>query len=153
MSHFVRANPAPFVQGPYTSFRPHVRRDFRQTCAYCLLEEFFAGGEENFELDHFRPRSLFRDLDRDFYNLYYSCHPCNRIKHNKWPSAELEAHGIGIVDLCRDDFTTHFLELPNGEWEGLTPSARFTIDLLRLNRPHLVAIRLILQTTEEDLIE
>jgi hypothetical protein len=118
-----------------------VRRDFRRTCAYCLLEEVFAGGEENFELDHFRPQSVFPSSANDFYNLYYSCHPCNRIKRDKWPSERLRQFGVGIVDLCVDEFATHFRPQRNGIWQGLTPSGMFTIDLLRLNRRHLVEVR------------
>ncbi len=141
MAHFLRRKPAPPIQGGYSGFRPFVRQDFRETCAYCLLEEFLAAGAENFELDHFRPRSLFPHFQDDYYNLYYACHPCNRIKHQKWPSLALEALGIGFVDLCADDFSTHFQELDDGRWIGLTLRASFTIDALRLNRAHLVEIR------------
>jgi hypothetical protein len=81
----------------------------------------------------------------DFYNLYYACHPCNRIKHGKWPSPDLEEHGFGFVDLCADDFEEHFQELTNGRWIGRTTSAQYTIDALRLNRPHLVEIRILVR--------
>jgi hypothetical protein len=131
--------------GHYRSFRRFVREDFRETCAYCLLEELLAGGEENFELDHFRPQVLFPDRVNDYYNLYYACHPCNRIKHGKWPSPELEQRGIGLLDLCADNFDMHFQELLEGTWAGRTLSAQYTIDALRLNRPHLVEVRRLLQ--------
>lgn len=146
MSYFVRTSPAPSVNGGYRGFRASVRADFREHCAYCILPELLAAGEEAFELDHFRPRSRFPASETDFYNLYYACHPCNRIKHDKWPSGELEQRGVGIVDLCMDDFATHFRLLPDGRWEGLTPSALYTIDLLRLNRPHLSQVRMLMQT-------
>src|SRR5712692_8681327 len=114
MAKFHRRTPAPLVAGDYRSFRVYVREDFHRICAYCLLEEQLAGGEENFELDHFRPQSRFPELAGDFYNL---------IKSDKWPSIALQGRGIGIVDLCRDDFETHFRERDNGTWEPLTPSA------------------------------
>lgn len=82
MAHFSRTVPAPAFPGGYTAFRAYVRQDFRQCCAYCLLHEFWAGGEDNFELDHFRPVSRFPDLERDFYNLYYACHVCNQRKRD-----------------------------------------------------------------------
>jgi len=141
MARFIRTHPAPTVAGDYPAFRPHVQNDFGRTCAYCLLEELLAGGEENFELDHFKPKSLFPLLVKDFYNLYWSCHPCNRIKLNYWPCVALSGKGIGFVDLCRDDFDTHFREKDDGTWEGLTPSASYTIDILNLNRSHLIEIR------------
>lgn len=118
-----------------------MRQDFRETCAYCLLEERFAGGQENFELDHFRPKWIFPGEADNFYNLYYACHPCNHIKHRKWPSLDLQKKGIAFVDLCADNFEDHFQELDDGQWVGRTRSAQYTIDELRLNRPHLVEIR------------
>lgn len=132
------------VTGGYTAFRPHVRQDFEYRCAYCLLEELWAGGEENFELDHFRPRSRFPDRTDDFYNLYYACHPCNHLKADRWPTPELEQGGICLVDLCQDDFEAHFLPQADGTWAPLTPSAAYTIDAMRLNRTHLATLRALL---------
>jgi hypothetical protein len=147
---FVRTHPAPTVSGGYTLFRPYVRADFIETCAYCLLSELFAAGQQNFELDHFFPAAKFPGRKQDFYNLYYACHPCNHIKRAKWPDPQLEAQGVGFVDLCQDNFENHFKELPDGHWEGLTESAKYTIDALRLNRLHLVQIRLLLRKLAED---
>ncbi len=141
MSRFKRTNPAPVVSGTYRAYRPHVQQDFERTCAYCLIEEILAGGEENFELDHFRPKRLFQSLSKDFYNLYWSCHPCNHIKWDVWPSEALLRKGIGFIDLCSDDVDTHFRFTSEGVVEGLTQSAEYTIDVLRLNRSHLVEIR------------
>ncbi len=145
MAMFARTKPAPTVSGGYSAFKSAVRSDFNSTCAYCLITELFAAGRENFELDHFFPVSKFPLKELDFYNLYYACHPCNNIKRAQWPDDQLTNQGIGFVDLCTDDFTTHFRELPDGSWEGLTPSARYTIEALRLNRHHLQEIRLLLR--------
>jgi hypothetical protein len=141
MPRFHRTAPCPEVVGGYRSYRPFVRADFECLCAYCLIRELHCGGEECYELDHFRPRSRFPELERDFYNLYYACHPCNGIKRDKWPSAQLQQKGIGIVDLCREEFHEHFDAGGDGRWKGLTASAEYTIELLRLNRPHLVELR------------
>src|SRR4051794_22205746 len=142
MARFSRMRPAP--TGGYLALRPYVRADFEQRCAYCLLQEIWAGGEENFELDHFRPRWLFPDLIADFFNLYYACHVCNQIKGMHWPPSALEERGIGFVDLCQDEFEVHFVVRPDGSWTPLTASAAYTIDSLRLNRPHLVELRRLL---------
>jgi hypothetical protein len=105
------------------------------------MHELWAGGEECFELDHFHPRAYYSHLLNDFYNLYYSCHVCNKLK---WyhPTPAESAAGKQIVDLCKDNFTTHFQELPNGKWKPLTAAARYTLIQLRLNRDHLVKLRL-----------
>ena len=141
MPHFIRTTPAPEVIGNYSKFRPYVRADFRMCCAYCLIGELFAGGEENYELDHFCPQSLFSERVNDFYNLYYACHVCNNIKRAQWPPQELIDRGIGFVDLCNVDFDQHFQELPDGRWHPLSQSAEYTLRQLRLNRPHLLRLR------------
>ena len=142
MAHFSRRRPAPEIhRTAYRLFRTAVRENFRATCAYCLIEEKWAAGPENFEIDHFRPRSLFPDLVLSFYNLFWSCHPCNKIKGSKWPSLSLRKAGVSFVDLCFDEFDEHFIEQPSGEWLGKTASAHYTIDALRLNRLHLVELR------------
>ena len=145
MPYFLRRTPPPKVKGDYHSFRPFVREDFSRQCAFCLFSELLAGGEENFELDHFRPRHRFPDLLNDFYNLYYSCHPCNHIKRGSWPSPALEEQGISFVDLCKEDFATHFSVEKNGIWSGLTNPGKYTIDKLNLNRQHLVIVRGLLE--------
>jgi len=145
MPRFKRTRPAPVVSGTYRAYRRQVQEDFERTCAYCLIEEILAGGEENFELDHFRPKRHFPTQSNDFYNLYWSCHPCNGIKWDQWPSEELLRQGVNFVDLCRDDFNVHFVVSAEGEFEGLTQSAKYTIDVLLLNRSHLVEIRKLLR--------
>ena len=149
MPRFKRTRPAPAVTGGYRAYRSYVQKDFEKTCAYCLIEELLAGGEENFELDHFKPKQSFRSLINDFYNLYWSCHPCNRMKWNYWPSEDLLRKGIGFVDLCADDIRTHFQFAENGIVEGLTESARYTIEVLLLNRSHLIEIRKLVQKLKE----
>lgn len=141
MAHFNRTKPAPKVNGDYRAFRPYVRFDFKASCAYCLIDELFAAGEENFELDHFRPKSLFPQYINNFENLYYSCHVCNNIKRDKWPPEELGKIGIEIIDLCKEDFEQHYRILNDGSWEPLTKSAEYTLEVLRLNRPHLKRLR------------
>lgn len=118
-----------------------MREDFRATCAYCLLEEKWAAGVENFEIDHFRPQSKFPELSLEFYNLYWACHVCNRTKGIQWPADRRYT----FVDLCAQDFDDQFIELANGMWSGKTMAAKYTIEALRLNRPHLVEIRRLLK--------
>ena len=89
MAIFLRPAEAPKVRGKrYTRFRSAVRSAFSECCAYCLLHELLAGGPDNFELDHFCPKSLsqFAHLVHDFFNLFYACHPCNNKKGNQTPA-------------------------------------------------------------------
>ena len=147
MAVFSRRQTPPRPVTLYLAYRPLVRDDFRECCAYCLLHEDWAAGQENFELDHFRPKSLpqFADLETDFYNLYYACHPCNHTKSNAWPDFSLEASGYGFLDFCADGFSHHFQEEANGSWTPLSRRAQYTVERLRLNRRHLVQIRSLLR--------
>jgi len=82
----------------------------------------FAAGIDNFELDHFRPKAdpRFSALVADYYNLYYSCHVCNKYKAATWPSTELIERGYYFVDLCKELFSGHFQEEVGGEWSALS---------------------------------
>jgi HNH endonuclease len=142
--------PGPFLQ--YSRYRPYVREDFAECCAYCLLHEVLVGGEENFELDHFRPQALaeFSHLRNDFYNLYYACHVCNNLKGGRWPGRSQEESGYGFVDFCADPFSAHFEDRGDGFWVPLSRRAEYTLDKLRLNRTHLVRIRQLLRSLSEE---
>jgi hypothetical protein len=122
-----------------------VRDDFDCTCHWCLVPEFYAGGERNFELDHFRPRNRFPEQVNQYFNLYYACHPCNLVKRDTWPTPEIAARGIGFVDLCVDPVSAHFQVLSDGSIVPLTDSARYTIDHLMLNNRHLREIRVLIR--------
>lgn len=145
MPRFSRTIPAPPISSDYRAYRQHVRSDFDESCAYCLLSEIFAAGEENFELDHYRPQSIFPEDKLNYYNIYYSCHPCNNIKRAKWPKDEL---GVSIVDFCESEFGNEYSEEPDGTWIPLTPSAAYTAEALRLNRLHLRRIRQLIRQLE-----
>lgn len=146
MAIFPRRTPAPVVRD-YRNYRPLVREDFRECCAYCLFHESLASGPENFELDHFHPRSIvaFADRVNDFYNIYYSCHVCNHAKGATWPSQNLVNAGYRFVDPCTETFSEHFREAEDGYWTPLTKAGEYTATRLRLNRQHLIEIRLLLR--------
>jgi len=144
VSVFSRRKTAP-PPSNLSGYRSFIREDFSECCAYCLLHELLAAGAGNFELDHFRPKSLFPNLAENYFNLYYSCHVCNQYKAAAWPSAELSKRGFGYLDFCRESFSEHFRARDDGFWEPLTPRAEYTVARLRLNRPHLVEIRRLLR--------
>jgi hypothetical protein len=146
MPIFMRRPDYPIKKTDYRQYKPLVREDFCECCAYCLLNEFLAGGEDNFELDHFHPRSKPTEIDdvNDFYNLYYSCHVCNHYKAHFWPDDGLQKKGYRFVDPCRDEFSTHFRAEDTGRWAPLTPAGEYSEARLRLNRTHLVEVRMLL---------
>lgn len=126
----------------YTQFRPLLRRDFHYRCAYCLIQEFFLGGEAGFEIDHYCPihgpygRP---DLIADYTNLYWCCRECNQNKADAWPSPQDEAEGRRIIDPCElwGDHELHWNFLPDGKLESLTPVGEYTDEHLILSRAFL----------------
>lgn len=141
-SIFSHRSTVPLSSNDYRRYRPYIREDFQRCCAFCLLPESFAGGEESFEIDHFRPKSKpeFAHLISEYTNLYYVCHVCNNTKRHHWPSSELQELGYRFVDTCEDDFSSHFQD-KNGEWQPKSPAGMYTEERLRLNRQHLIDTR------------
>jgi len=85
MAQFSRES-QPFTFTSPRQYKPFLRSDFRTRCAYCERPEEYLGGEEAFEVEHFRPKSKFPQLDCVYSNLYYACRGCNAHKSETWPS-------------------------------------------------------------------
>ena len=79
-----RENPP--VTSNYRDHIPLLRREFRGQCAYCERTEEYMGGDEAFEVDHFKPKSKFPELITTYHNLYYVCRKCNGHKWETWPT-------------------------------------------------------------------
>lgn len=126
----------------YTGYRPSLRHDFKNRCAYCLTHEFFVGGEAGFEIDHFRPqRGTYGrpDLVAEYTNLYWSCGECNSKKGEVWPSPDDESQGFCYIDPCtpEGDHEKHWRFHRDGSLEALTLSGEYTEEKLLLWRPFL----------------
>lgn len=142
-SIFAHRNPPPKKTKHYRRFRPYIREDFHQCCGFCLLHEVWARGRENFELDHFKPKSKFPELELEYTNLYYACHACNKAKRDTWPTEELKEQGYHFVDFCTEDYSSNFRD-ENGRWQAISYAGAYTIEKLRLNSPDLVSTRRII---------
>ncbi|GJM43687.1 MAG: hypothetical protein DHS20C21_05290 [Gemmatimonadota bacterium] len=92
-----------------------------------------------FEIEHFRPKSLFAHRTTDYDNLYYVCVDCNRCKGAVWPGTEEQALGLEFVDPCKESLVGKHAEvLSTGEVVAKTPAGAYTIGHIRLNRRRLV---------------
>jgi hypothetical protein len=135
---FVRSETPPQFDN-YADYLPFLRRDFRHTCAYCERTELRLGGQDFFEIDHFRPRRQFPELQTQYSNLYYVCGKCNRHKAGVWPSADLIEQGFRFADPCQEDMYLDHLrvEPKSGELRSLTNCGKYSCLQIRLNRPDL----------------
>jgi hypothetical protein len=128
----------------YKKYLPFLRIDFRRMCAYCERPELAVGGEESFQIDHFRPKAVSpADLETDYQNLFYSCHKCNQFKGSTWPSDARIAEGFRFADPCQEDmYAEHLLEdKQTGKLLPLSNCGRYTRDHIKLDRSALVKWR------------
>lgn len=123
----------------YRSYKPYLRLDFDQRCAYCHIPELRYGPPGNYSVDHFRPksRSEFQRLVCYYPNLFYTCMDCNRSKGNTWPHPHLCRQGFRFLNPCRDNMSKHWDVDRNGLLIAKTFAAEYTIARLRLNRVEL----------------
>lgn len=68
----------------YRLYKPYLKIDFNSCCGYCGIHHVYFGSGNAFHIDHFAPKSLFRELENDYSNLVYSCPICNIAKSNHW---------------------------------------------------------------------
>ena len=141
MPVFTRRTEPPAPQSDYQAYRQDVREDFQRCCAYCLRPESVTGGEEQFQLDHFKPKSIYPTLINEYYNLYWACGACNRFKGAS-PSKAAAAKGARFIDTAAERFDTHFENvMSNGTWQPITQTAKYTSGRLRLNSPAKMDLR------------
>ncbi len=115
-----------------------VRKRYAFRCGYCGVSETDAGGE--LTVDHFHPVTAGGD-DSDA-NLVYACVRCNQYKGALLPEATVFAHERRLLHPLRDDLAAHIREdASSGTLEARTPTGRFHITALRLNRPALIIHR------------
>ena len=114
--------------------RETVRVRAQFACEYCGVRETDSG--DLLTIDHFQP--VGKGGDDSLENLVYCCVRCNQYKGDYWPDT---SSASTIWNPRREDRNAHVVELDDGKLEALTPTGAFSISLLHLNRPALVAYR------------
>jgi uncharacterized protein (TIGR02646 family) len=119
----------------YSKYRACLRLEFAHRCAYCGTAEVEVRPvrkQAGFEIDHFRPQASFPGLAATYQNLYWACPQCNRVKAQKWPTADEIRRGYRFVDPCLDTPADH-LEIEGDRVVAKTPAGEYTIDEIQLN--------------------
>ena len=127
---------------PRTEVRLRVRERARGSCEYCRINEASTGHE--FTLDHVSPES--RGGPTTPENLAYACIGCNVRKSNKTEAPDpTDGELASLFNPRQMRWRDHFC------WSrdtrlivGLTPTGRATVAALQLNRPSLIAFRLLM---------
>lgn len=161
----------PPIYARYSSYRNYLRSASKYSCAYCTITESESPGA-TFNIEHFRPDTLFHKLASTCTNLRYSCPRCNSYKRDLWISVEEGC--IRDCDNCTtksckkniDRFIDVLTEDPSSmlylgddnklyAFSGSRP-ANYTIKYLRLNRDQLIKLRHVrkfMDSWRHDLIE
>ncbi len=141
-----RSTPAP--QNSYAAYRPQLRRDFEFSCAYCTILELEAMGV-GYQIDHYDPRSNKHVPANEYSNLMYACEHCNSRKSGGVPVPDPSRPDLHLLRPDQDDFDQHAeISGPGLELKDLTPSGRYTIKLIGLNRKTLLRLRQIRRDAE-----
>lgn len=84
----------------YKRYKNHLSGDFDSRCGYTFCRDFWFGGQINFQIDHFKPKSKYPDLATNYGNLVYSCSYVNRAKSDDYNEYYL--------DPVETDYNEHF---------------------------------------------
>lgn len=83
----------------YKGYKNYLEKDFTSRCGYTYCQQEWFGGKRNFQIDHFKPKSINPELETKYSNLVYSCSYVNRAKSDD----------VGIyIDPCDVDYNDHF---------------------------------------------
>jgi uncharacterized protein (TIGR02646 family) len=99
----------------YSNYSEELREDFHDMCGYC--GKSYRVTKNGFEIDHFVPQKQAKELKNEYSNLVYSCHTCNRKKHDKWPTNDTNTHHndkVGFVDPASDEYDSHISRKEDG---------------------------------------
>ena len=131
----VRRGNAPNVK-TYHEYKPLLREDFHERCGYCGDHEFFR--DTFYEIDHFVPKTIAPERNKDYSNLVYSCRTCNNSKRAKWPTKKADKPNNGNegwVDPCDNDYSKQFERLSDGSVKSKTILGQWMWRELSLGNP------------------
>lgn len=109
----------------YKGYKDSLERDFREKCGYTDCQQIWFGGKRNFQIDHFKSKSIYPNLETKYFNLVYSCSYINRAKSDD---------DGDYIDPCDVDYNEHFYRdnLGNIYPSEASPSAKYMYKKLKL---------------------
>ena len=125
---------------PYIPLRltQEVRGRAGEACEYCRLPQ--SSQEATFHIDHIIPR--LEDGKTEASNLALACVTCSLRKGAKMVAIDpLTQSTVRLFHPREQIWTEHFQITDEFEFNGLTPTARATIETLGMNRIAVVSIR------------
>lgn len=115
-------------------------KDFEDRCAYSLVHIEDCGKRE-MEVDHHNP-TITGNKKHNYANLFPATRHCNGKKSDVWPTKAEQRKGLRFLNPRKEgDYGCQIFENEKGELVGVTPAARYHIEKLDLNAPHLTLRR------------
>lgn len=130
-------------KGKYNDWKELIAQEGFNQCVYCAIHENLMGGIRNFHVEHYRPKSIFKELENDYLNLFYSCPICNTFKNNDWPNEPIVNNTIASYPNPSEvDYNDLFdIDSSRGFIEGKNVAAKYMQEKMFLNRPQLITQR------------
>jgi len=123
----------------YNDYRPEVRAEAKYKCVYCAIHENSLGGSDSFHIEHYKPKSKFSGLEKEFENLFYACAICNRFKSNDWPNDPTTNHSTPSYPDPKSVNYNDLFKIDNqGVMRGNYVASKYMIEKVVLNRPQLI---------------
>ena len=128
--------------GRYKVWKQHLADEGGNRCVYCSISEGRFGGIRNFCVEHFRPKSKFKELENEYRNLFIACSICNSFKGDDWLSEpENYMKEIAYISPLVVNYNDVFILSPDKTIVGTCISSAYMIEKIYLNRPQLVLER------------
>lgn len=119
------------------ALRSHVRERAAARCEYCRMPEEYDPAP--FEIDHIIPEKM--DGPTVPGNLAFACFKCNNHKGPNIAGIDPATKDKSYLFDPRSDHWAEHFRWEEANLNGLTPKGRTTIELLRINESHRVALR------------
>lgn len=121
-------------QKHYIEYKDILVEDFKGQCGYCGKNREIL--YDKFEIDHFAPKSKFKDKENDYSNLVLACQKCNRHKGQKWPSSSADKPVVdnkGFINPATEEYNKHLARNEKGAIVPLTDIGKYMYDVLKFD--------------------
>lgn len=111
----------------YKRYKIHLKKDFNWRCWYCDTHDRIYQWHKRYQIDHFKPKKIFPELENDYSNLVYSCPLCNSFKSDIWIE-----EWINWLDPVENDYNQHLKKEVNWKIIPLSENWKFAYYNLKL---------------------
>ncbi len=119
----------------YRKYKPYLKAEFANHCVYCRAHDLDQD-TSSFHVEHYRPKSLFPELESRYTNLFYSCASCNRFKKNYWSDSPSKQ----VPNPCDTNMSEH-LVFDSHFIKSRSSMGLLAVELLRLNNDEALRYR------------